>query len=112
VILSFGSVWQADYELYAHGASAHAAGLSAEAVAALKSGRLSAELTPQEALAQRLALALTQRRAVDDGLYREGVASFGEGGLVDLVVLAGCYELICGLLNLFTIPAPAGEPKE
>ena len=42
---------------------------------------------------------------MDDDLYREGVAVFGEAGLVDLAVLAGCYALVCGLLNLFAIPA-------
>ena len=38
VILTVGSVWKAPYELYAHSAVAHTAGLTAEAVAALTRG--------------------------------------------------------------------------
>jgi hypothetical protein len=26
--------------------------------------------------------------------------------LVDLVVLAGCYHTVCGLLNMFAVPVP------
>ena len=43
---------------------------------------------------------------MDDGLYAEALKRFGEKGLVDLVVLAGCYDLVCRLLDLFAVPAP------
>ena len=46
-------------------------------------------------------------RAVDDDLYVDVLRHFGEKGLVDFAVLAGCYHLVCGLLNLFAIPAPS-----
>lgn len=106
VILSVGAVWQADYELYAHSASAQSLGFSPQAIEALSQGRSCPELDGREALAQRVTLTLVRDRAVDDGLYREGIACLGEKGLVDLVVLAACYELICGLLNLFAMKAP------
>ena len=43
-----------------------------------------------------------------DALYAEGLQRFGEKGLVDLVILAGCYHTVCGMLNLFAVPAPDG----
>ena len=106
VILSVGSVWNSPYELYAHTAAARHAGLSETCVAALAAGEPSPELAAEERIAQRLALTLTAKRAVEDALYAEALRSFGEKGLVDFTVLAGCYDLVCGLLNLFTVPAP------
>jgi 4-carboxymuconolactone decarboxylase len=106
VILSVGSVWKAPYELYAHEAVARDAGLSSGCVEALAAGDPCRELAADEEVAQRLTLALTAGRAIDDHLYTEALRQFGEKGLVDLAILAGCYQLVCGLLNVFAIPAP------
>ncbi len=106
VILSVGSVWKSPYELYAHAAAARHAGLSAACVAALVAGEPSPELAAEETIAQRLASTLAAEHAVDDDLYAEALRRLGEKGLVDIAVLAGCYHLVCGLLNLFAIPAP------
>lgn len=108
VILSVGSVWKAPYELYAHAAAARHAGFSDPCVAALVAGASSSELATEEVTAQRLALALAGRHAADDDLYAEALRHFGEKGLVDFAVLAGCYHLVCSLLNLFAVPAPKG----
>ena len=106
VVLSVGSVWKAPYELYAHAAAARHAGLSEACVAALMAGASSPELAAEETVAQRLALALVAGHAIDDSLYADALKHFGEKGLVDFAVLAGCYQLVCGLLNLFAVPAP------
>jgi 4-carboxymuconolactone decarboxylase len=107
VILSVGSVWQADYELYAHSAAARAVGFSDATVASLVRGEAPPELSEEERTAQCFALALAATRRIDLGLYQEGLRRFGDKGLVDLLVLAGCYQLVCGVLNAFAIPAPA-----
>jgi len=106
VILSVGSAWKSPYELYAHSAAARAAGFSETCVAALAAGQPSPELDHEEQIAQSLALALTARHAVGGDLYADALWAFGEEGLADFAILAGCYDLICGLLNLFEIPAP------
>lgn len=111
VILSVGSVWRAEYELYAHSAAARAAGFSDAAVVALVRGDAPPELSEEERTAQRFTLALAATRRIDAALYEEGQRRFGDKGLVDLLVLAGCYQLVCGVLNAFAIPAPA-ERKE
>ena len=64
------------------------------------------ELSSEDEIAQRFTLALTVEHTISDDLYAEALKQFGEKGLVDLVVLAGCYDLVCGILNVFAVPAP------
>ena len=66
-------------------------------------------LSEQEQLAGRFARQLAAEHGVDSELYRLAEASFGTHGLVDITFLAGIYQLVCGLLNAFEIPAP-GAP--
>lgn len=106
VILTVGSVWKAPYELYAHAAVSRKAGLAPATVAALVDGPPSDELSREKLAAQRFTLQLTAERRVDDDAYRDAQAVFGDKGLVDMILLAGCYHTICSLLNAFAVPAP------
>ncbi len=106
VILAVGAVWRSDYELYAHAAVAAKAGLPAGAIEALAAGEVPDELSAQEKLVARFARALSTSHRIEAALYRDAQAAFGPLGLVDIVYLAGCYHIICGLLNTFEIPAP------
>jgi 4-carboxymuconolactone decarboxylase len=50
---------------------------------------------------------------VTRSIYRIAARLFGEKGLVDMVTLAGCYHVVCSLLNAFAVPAPkAGHEFE
>lgn len=106
VILSVGAVWKAPYELYAHSAVGKKAGLSNDAVRALARGQPSDELTNDERLAQQFTQQLTADRRVEDALYQAASAAFGEKGAVDMIVLVGCYQVVCSVLNAFEVPAP------
>ena len=106
VILAVGAIWRSDYELYAHAAVAAKAGLPAGVIQALASGEVPDELSAQEKLAARFAHALSTSHRIEGTLYQDAQAAFGSRGLVDIVYLAGCYHIICGLLNTFEIPAP------
>lgn len=106
VILTIGSVWKAPYELYAHAAAARNAGFSGDAIDALSAGEAPTGLNEQERVAQQFSLHLARERGVSDEIYRTAVRQFGEKGLVDMVMLAGCYHLVCSLLNAFAVPAP------
>jgi len=46
-----------------------------------------------------------RRHPIGDALYAEGLRCLGEKGLLDLA-MAGCYHLVCGVLNDFAIRAP------
>jgi len=106
VILSVGSVWRSDYEIYAHAAVARQAGLSDEAIRALQNGEPAKDLTDKEQLAQTYTLRLTSEHSVDATVYERAEHAFGRQGLVDIALLIGRYLTICTLLNGFDIPRP------
>ncbi len=106
VILTVGAVWNSDYERYAHSAVAKKAGLPEEAIQALCKGEPALSLTQEEQVAQRLTRQITGRHKVDDQLYADAVAAFGTEGIVDLLILAGCYDIVSSLLNTFQVPVP------
>jgi 4-carboxymuconolactone decarboxylase len=109
VILSVGAVWKADYELYAHSAVARKAGLSEAAIRSLASGGYPEDLSDEERVAQRFVRQLIAEHHVEVPLYRAAEAAFGREGIVAMTFLAGCYQVVCSLLNAFEIPAPAHE---
>jgi 4-carboxymuconolactone decarboxylase len=109
VILSVGAVWKADYELYAHSAVALKAGLSEAAIRSLATGGVPEDLSDEERVAQRFVRQLTAEHHVEEALYRAAEAAFTREGLVSMTFLAGCYQVVCSLLNVFEIPAPAHE---
>ena len=106
VILTVGAVWNSDYERYAHSAVAKKAGLPEDAIQALCKGKPATTLTQEEQVAQRFTRQITEARRVDDQVYAEAVAAFGTEGIVDLLILAGCYDTVSSLLNAFQVPAP------
>ena len=106
VILTVGAVWQAPYELYAHSAVARDAGLDASDVASLAAGVPPEHLTDAEKIAHRLALALTTSHHVDDDLYLDAQKTFGAAGVFEITTLTGIYHTVCGILNVFAVPAP------
>jgi 4-carboxymuconolactone decarboxylase len=109
VILAVGAVWKADYELYAHSAVARKAGLSDAAIRSLARGGNPEDLSDDERVAQRFVRQLTAEHHVEEPLYRAAEAAFGREGIVAMMFLAGCYQVVCSLLNAFEIPAPAQE---
>jgi 4-carboxymuconolactone decarboxylase len=106
VILSVGSVWKSDYELYAHSAAAQKAGISQDAIRTLAAGGQPDDLIEPEKVAHRYARQFSAEHRVDADLYSAAVQAFGERGVVDLTYLIGIYHITCGLLNSFDIPAP------
>ena len=108
VILTTGSAWKAPYELYAHSAVARIAGLTDDTIHALVRGEPAAGLTDEEALAQRLTQQLALERHVSQELFDQAKTVFGTRGIVDMLVLAGCYDIVCSLLNTFAVPVPEG----
>ena len=106
VILTVGAVWQSDYERYAHTAVARKAGLPDSAIAALANGDVATELTAEEKVAQRFTKQLTADNRIEQDLFDAAKDAFGVRGIVDMIVLAGCYDTVSSLLNAFAVPAP------
>jgi 4-carboxymuconolactone decarboxylase len=111
MILAVGAAWAADYEIYAHSAVAHRSGIPADAVRRLAEGSLPDTLGDDEKVAYRFTRQLSTSHHVDDFTFGEARKLFGERGITDIVVLAGTYYTVCGLLNAFNVPAPAENPN-
>jgi 4-carboxymuconolactone decarboxylase len=110
VILAVGAVWQAPYALYAHSAVALHAGLAESIVAELVAGSLPDALTDAEKTAHRLATALSTSHHVDDDLYQKAEQIFSAAGIFEIAMLTGIYHTVCGILNVFNVPAPDHSP--
>lgn len=106
VILTVGAVCRCDYERYAHSAVAREAGLSDADIKALTQRTPAEGLTRDEEVARRFTTATVAEHSVDDALFEEAQGIFHDRGLVDLIVLAGSYQLISSLLNAFQVPVP------
>ena len=110
VILTVGAVWDAPYELYAHSAVAAKVGLTVQQIDSLVSGHSPEGLSGDELTAQRFTHQLVSEHAVDGDIYGAAQEVIGDQGLVEMLVLIGCYLSVCALLKAFAIPAPKGRP--
>jgi 4-carboxymuconolactone decarboxylase len=68
-------------------------------------------LSDEEKLAYRFAQKLSRSHRIDDSTFVQARKAFGDSGIVDIIVLAGTYHMVCGLLNAFDVPAPSETPS-
>lgn len=111
MILTVSSVWKAPYELYAHSTLAASVGFTLEQIETLVAGQIPDGLNDDEVLAQGFTHHLVSTHTVDDVIYLATRQAFGEQGLVEMLVLIGCYLNVCALLNAFAVPAPQAKLK-
>ena len=109
-ILTVGAKWMAEYEWWAHSAIARREGVSDETIDAIHRGERPRLSDPVEGAVYALTSALLETGRVDPAAYDEARARLGDGGLVELVTLAGYYTLVAFTLNAFEVPLPGGEP--
>ena len=109
-ILAVGAKWMAEYEWWAHARIARREGVPEEAIGAIRRGERPALPDPVERAAYDFTTALLDTGRVDRARYEEARGRLGEGGLVELVTLAGYYTLVSFILNAFEVPLPQGEP--
>lgn len=112
VILAVGAVWAADYEIYAHSAVARHCGIPDDAIRRLAAGTLPDTLSDEEKVAYRFAQKLSTSHRIDDSTFSHARKAFGDSGIVDIIILAGTYYTVCGVLNAFEVPAPSENPAE
>ena len=109
-ILTVGARWMAEYEWWAHTRVGRREGVSEETIDAIHRGERPQLTDPVEQAAYDFTAALLATGRVGPELYRTARETVGEGGLVELVTLAGYYTLVSFTLNAFEVPLPAGEP--
>jgi 4-carboxymuconolactone decarboxylase len=86
---------------------AQAAGVPANALAALGDGQPSpANLRPDLALARGLAQELIAAHRLHDETYARALAQWGDATLVELLTLVGYFAQVCWLMNVARTPGP------
>jgi 4-carboxymuconolactone decarboxylase len=64
-------------------------------------GEPPALIDARQRLLHRVATELLDTHRIGEALYREGIATFGERGMVELVGIVGYYTLVAMTLNAF-----------
>ena len=108
-ILTVGAKWMAEYEWWAHVRVGRREGVSDETIDAIHRGQRPLLTDPVEQAAYDFTASLLAAGRVDAELYDTTRAHLGDGGLVELVTLAGYYTLVSFTLNAFEVPLPGGE---
>ena len=111
-ILVVARTWGSEFEWLVHKPIALAAGVPADAVEAIRSGRAPRLEDTAQSAVYAFCAALLSDHHVDDDLYADAVRALGETGVVDLVGVLGYYSLISMTINAFRVPPPAGAEPE
>lgn len=111
-ILVVARTWGSEFEWLVHKPIALAAGVPADAVEAIRTGRTPLLEDPAQSAVYAFCAALLSDHHVDDALYADAVLALGETGVVDLVGILGYYSLISMTINAFRVPPPEGAQPE
>ncbi len=109
VILLTGSRFASIYEIYSHEAVAKRKGLSDLKIRTIAAGQRPTDLTEEEMLAFDVTAILLRGAQVPETLYTAAMERFGTRGVAEIAYIAGCYTIICNLLNVFDVAVPLTE---
>jgi len=104
-VLVITSRWRSAYPTAAHEKRGRDAGLTAAQVEAIVAGRPTSFPDAREQVVYEVALALTGRRLVPQGLYDRAVTALGHEGVTDVIVLMGYYTAVSLTMNFYAVPA-------
>jgi 4-carboxymuconolactone decarboxylase len=96
------------FEWVMHAPLAIKAGVSAEAIEALRQGARPRQLADDERDALDFAQELLATHGASDLGYRAALARWGEQGVVELATLIGYFAMVSWLMNVARTPAQAG----
>jgi 4-carboxymuconolactone decarboxylase len=102
--------WSAQYAWAAHEAAAGAAGLSPEAIEAIRHRRKPDLKNEDERVVYDTVSELLERKqALSQASYDRLVKQFGLDLAIEIVTVAGLYSMVATVLNGFDVPTPTGE---
>jgi 4-carboxymuconolactone decarboxylase len=110
-ILVTGAFWQAGFEWHAHAPIALKAGVAADAIEAIRTGKEPKFAQEDERAVYGFSRELWVRHRVSDTTYRRAAELLGNAGVVELVGILGYYGLISMTINAFEVPLPAGAAE-
>jgi 4-carboxymuconolactone decarboxylase len=108
-ILIIARQWRSQVEWFAHAPIAAKAGLSADIIADLKSGRRPSGMAGDEAAVYDFVTELTTARKVSDETFARAKQVFTDRQIVDLTAVAGNYVMVAMLLAMSEATVPAGK---
>lgn len=89
-----------------HEPIAQQAGLAPEAIAAIRGGENPGLSDPRQRLLHAIATELLGTHRLGEPRYREGLDTFGERGMVELVGILGYYVFVAMTLHAFEMRLP------
>jgi 4-carboxymuconolactone decarboxylase len=110
-ILLVGAHWRSGFEWCAHAPIAARAGVSAEAIEAIRCGRTPQLTEKDEQAVYAFAMELLSAKQVSDATYATAAALLGVETTVELVGILGYYTLISMTINAFRVPVPVGAAE-
>ena len=105
-ILLAGRHWNSPYEWDRHYPLAVEAGVSPSVLAAISEGKEPVGMPEDEAMIYRFTTELPTTKAVSDPTYETALALFGERGIVEIIAIAGYYDIVCMTLNVARVSVP------
>jgi 4-carboxymuconolactone decarboxylase len=100
---------RANYEWHAHAPLAVEGGVPAAAIEAIRTGAAPHLADKNQALVYKLVTELIDTKRLSDASFAEGIAAFGEQGVVELGTIIGYYTAIGNALNMFEVGLPPGQ---
>lgn len=98
-ILRVGHLSKAAYEIYHHEAIGRAVGLTEEQLQAIARGDCDATLTPAQQAVLRFADDVVLNVRASDATLAEVRKYVDDSGVVDLIMVVGCYMMVARLLE-------------
>jgi len=110
-IITTGAYWKAGYEWAVHAPIALKAGVDADVIEAIRTGKQPKFDRADAAALYSFTYELLHNRKVSEDTYRTAEKELGKRALVDLVGILGYYGLICMTIVAFQVPLPQDAPK-
>ena len=108
-ILIIGRQWRSQVEWYAHAPLAAKAGLPADIIAELKTGKRPSGMAEDEAVVYDFVTELTTTQKVSDETYGRAKKIFNDQQIVDLTGVAGNYVMVAMMLAMAEETTPPGK---
>jgi 4-carboxymuconolactone decarboxylase len=103
-ILIVARHWDAEYEWSTHEPHALKAGLSAEAIAAIRAGETPAFDDADAALVHEFCSTYLRDNDVPDTLFQRAVEHFGRSTVLELTAIMGYYSMLAMAIRVFRLP--------
>jgi 4-carboxymuconolactone decarboxylase len=109
IVLTVVRHWSAQYAWTAHEAAAAAAGLTPDAIEAIRHQRKPALKRDDERMVYDTVSELLERKPLSQSSYDRLVKQFGLDLAIEIITVAGLYSMVATVLNGFDVPTPNGE---